>query len=398
MLSGKKVLLGVCGSIAAYKIATLVRLLVKAEAEVRIIMTPSASAFIGPVTLATLSKNPVLIDFIKNEQGEWNNHVELGLWADLFLIAPASANTLAKMANGLCDNLLLATYLSARCPVILAPAMDLDMYRHPGTKQNLEKLASFGHTIIEPEEGELASGLSGKGRMAEPESLFSHIETFFKPAVQELKGKRVLITAGPTYEAIDPVRFIGNHSSGKMGFALATSCLEQGAEVVLISGPVALPTPHGVKLIKVNSAKEMLQACLTHFAESEVSILAAAVADYAPKEIAEHKIKKGEENLLIELVKNPDIAARLAALKSEKQIVVGFALETENELENARLKLERKNFDFIVLNSLNDENSAFGMDTNKITLISKSEEKALPLLSKANAAREIVAQICRILG
>jgi phosphopantothenoylcysteine decarboxylase/phosphopantothenate--cysteine ligase len=398
MLSGKKVLLGVCGSIAAYKIATLVRLLVKAEAEVRIIMTPSASAFIGPVTLATLSKNPVLIDFIKNEQGEWNNHVELGLWADLFLIAPASANTIAKMANGLCDNLLLATYLSARCPVILAPAMDLDMFRHPSTGLNLEKLASFGHTVIEPEEGELASGLSGKGRMAEPESLFSHIEKFFKPAVQMLKGKRVLITAGPTYEAIDPVRFIGNHSSGKMGFALATSCIEQGAEVVLISGPVALPTPHGVNLIKVNSAKEMLQACLTHFTESDIAILAAAVADYAPKEIAEHKIKKSEENLHIELVKNPDIAARLGTLKSEKQIVVGFALETENELENARLKLKRKNFDFIVLNSLKDENSGFGVDTNKITLISKTEEKALPLLSKANAAREIVAQIGRILG
>ena len=370
MLSGKKILLGVTGSIAAYKAAVLVRGLVKAGAEVKVIMTPSAHTFITPLTLSTLSKHPVLTHFENSESGEWNNHVELGLWADALVIAPATGNTLAKLAGGLCDNLLAAVYLSARCPVFLAPAMDLDMYQHPATKANLEKLTGYGNQLIDPEHGELASGLIGTGRMAEPDTIINHLDGFFKKK-SPLTGKKVLITAGPTYEAIDPVRFIGNHSSGKMGYALAAEFATRGADVTLISGPTSLPLPHfSVHKIEVRSAEEMFNAALGSFPESDITILAAAVADYRPKEIARQKIKKTSDKMLVELEKTVDIAASLGKQK-KGQFLVGFALETENETQNALEKLKRKNFDLIVLNSLNDKGAGFGFDTNKITLLDK---------------------------
>jgi phosphopantothenoylcysteine decarboxylase/phosphopantothenate--cysteine ligase len=391
MLAKKKILLGVTGSIAAYKAAFLTRLLIKEEAEVKIILTASASSFITPLTLSTLSKNPVVTDFVKNESGEWNNHVDLGLWADVMIIAPASANTLARCAYGLCNNLLTAVYLSAKCPVFFAPAMDLDMYRHPSTLNNLKLLASFGNRIIQAQFGELASGLVGEGRMAEPEQIVSILHDFFAHG-QPLKGKKVLITAGPTYEAIDPVRFIGNHSSGKMGFALAECAASFGAEVVLISGPSHLKTDNpGIQLRRVVSAQEMFEQAIKYFQDSEVIILAAAVADYTPKFRADQKIKKKEAVFSLELEKTIDIAATLGQQKQENQLMIGFALETENEHENAVKKLQSKNLDLIVLNSLRDEGAGFGYDTNQVTLIDKRQiHVKLSLRSKIEIAQSIM--------
>jgi len=393
MLQGKKIVLGITGSIAAYKSAVLTRLLVKAGAEVKVVMTDSAKTFITPLTLSTLSKNPALSEFIKDESGQWNNHVDLGLWADAMIIAPASANTIAKMASGRCDNLLMAVYLSARCPVFLAPAMDLDMLQHDTTKENLKKIASFGNKILDPAFGELASGLVGTGRMAEPEEIVAELEEFFSNS-NALKGKNVLVTAGPTYEAIDPVRFIGNHSTGKMGYAIAERLANLGAHVTLVSGPTAMHTSNPqVSVKKVMSAEEMYEACVAVFPQTDIAVLAAAVADYRPTVKADQKIKKKDENLTIELTKTRDIAASLGKLK-QKQVVVGFALETEHEKDNALKKLESKNFDLIVLNSLNDAGAGFGHDTNKITMIDRNGSvKKFDLKSKKEVARDIVSAI-----
>jgi phosphopantothenoylcysteine decarboxylase / phosphopantothenate---cysteine ligase len=394
MLAGKKILLGVTGSIAAYKSAVLTRLLVKAGAEVKVVMTKSAHDFITPLTLATLSKNPVLSKFIKDESGQWNNHVELGLWADAMVISPASANTLAKMANGLCDNLLLAVYLSARCPVFFSPAMDLDMLQHPSTRENIQKLKSFGNQIIEPEYGELASGLVGLGRMAEPEEIVKQLSEFLKTR-SRLQGKKVLVTAGPTHEAIDPVRFIGNHSSGKMGFAIAEALANEGASVNLITGPTQQHTQHPLISVKqVTSAEEMYNACATLFPTIDITVLSAAVADYKPTVKADQKIKKKDDTLTLELTKTHDIAASLGKMKHNGQVIVGFALETEQEQSNALKKLESKNFDLIVLNSLNDKDAGFGHDTNKVTIIDRKQQmKTFDLKDKKEVARDIVNAI-----
>ena len=392
---GKRIVLGICGSIAAYKAAVLTRLLVKAGAEVRVIMTPSTLDFITPLTLATLSKNPVLVHFTEDAvSGQWNNHVELGLWADVLIIAPASANTLAKMACGLCDNLLLAVYLSARCPVFFAPAMDLDMWQHPATKLNIEKLFSFQHHLIKPGVGELASGLSGEGRMAEPEEIMAHLDTYFTSS-QSFKGKRVLVTAGPTYEAIDPVRFIGNHSSGKMGFAIAEALANSGAEVNLVAGPTQQQVRHSnITLQRVQSADEMYEACMTLFPKSQIAVLAAAVADYKPATVSSQKIKKKDEVLTLSLTKTKDIAASLGKVKSNGQIIVGFALETEDEQTNAVKKLDAKNFDLIVLNSLNHRGAGFGHDTNKISIIDRQHQiRHFDVKSKKEVAEDIVHAI-----
>lgn len=394
MLTGKKIILGVTGSIAAYKSALLTRLLVKAGAEVRVVMTPSAHDFITPLTLSTLSKNPVLTTFVKDDSGQWNNHVDLGLWADAMIVAPASANTIGKMANGLCDNLLLAVYLSARCPVFVAPAMDLDMLQHPATKRNIETLKTFGNTFIEAEFGELASGLTGTGRMAEPENIIHFLSEQFS-AKKKLIGKRVLVTAGPTFEALDPVRFIGNHSSGKMGFAIAEALANEGARVHLVTGPTAQHTNHpGITVKKVMSADEMFAACSEIFPDADIAVLAAAVADYKPAVRASQKIKKNGESMTIELTKTPDIAASLGKLKHNGQIIVGFALETENEQSHALKKLESKNFDLIVLNSLNDKGAGFGHDTNKITILNRKQEATIfEMKDKKAVAGDIVAAI-----
>ncbi|MGB5555331.1 MAG: bifunctional phosphopantothenoylcysteine decarboxylase/phosphopantothenate--cysteine ligase CoaBC [Flavobacteriaceae bacterium] len=373
MLRGKNILLGITGGIAAYKTTFLVRLLIKAGAHVKIILTESASSFVSPLTLATLSKNQVLTSFVKveNNTTDWNNHVELGLWADIILIAPATANTLSKMATGACDNLLLGCYLSAKCPVFFAPAMDLDMYKHPSTKATFEKLKSFGNTMIPATTGELASGLHGEGRMAEPEEIIRFIVAHLSEGLP-LKGKKVMITAGPTYEAIDPVRFIGNHSSGKMGFELAMAASKMGAEVVLISGPSSLTLQdHTITLVNVQSAEQMYKAAHVHYSEMDIVICAAAVADYRPKTVADQKIKKNSDSFSIELVKTKDILLSLGEQKN-KQYLVGFALETENELEHAIGKLKKKNLDAIVLNSLNDSGAGFATDTNKVTFIDKN--------------------------
>jgi phosphopantothenoylcysteine decarboxylase / phosphopantothenate---cysteine ligase len=394
MLTGKKIVLGITGSIAAYKSAILTRLLVKAGADVTVIMTDSAHDFITPLTLSTLSKNPVLSKFSKDDTGQWNNHVDLGLWADAIVIAPASANTLAKISHGLCDNLLLAVYLSARCPVFLAPAMDLDMLQHPATQENLKRIQSFGNHLIDPTHGELASGLIGQGRMAEPEEILQSLENHFQQK-KKLNGKKVLVTAGPTYEALDPVRFIGNHSSGKMGFAIAEELADLGASVNLVTGPTQQHTNHpGISVKKVISAEEMYNACTPLFPEADITVLAAAVADYRPVERAEQKIKKKDETLSLALTKTRDIAASLGKIKRNDQIMIGFALETENEQVNAQKKLEAKNFDLIVLNSLNDKGAGFGHDTNKITIINRENKSvSFELKNKKAVARDIVQSI-----
>lgn len=389
ILKNKNILIGVSGSIAAYKIASLVRLLVKEEANVKVIMTDAAMTFITPLTLATLSKNPVLSAFAADETGQWNNHVELGLWADVMLIAPASANTLAKCAHGICDNLLVATYLSARCAVYLAPAMDFDMYAHFSTKNNLKLLTDNGNHLIEPNEGELASGLEGKGRMAEPEEMVEVLEVHFaqNPA---LIGKKVLISAGPTQEDIDPVRYISNHSSGKMGFEIAKTFALAGADVTLVAGPNSLKTPAKVNFIGVRSAAEMFAAMAEYHANADIVIFSAAVADYKPKVVADKKLKKNDAEMFVELEKTQDIAGFLGGKKDSHQIHVGFALETNDELQNAKGKLERKNFDMIVLNSLQDKGAGFRYDTNKITILDKvGNERIFDLKSKEMVAEDI---------
>lgn len=397
MLSGKKILVGVTGSIAAYKTASLIRLLVKEGSEVRVVMTPLAKEFITPLTLATLAKNPVLVDFWNPVNGAWNSHVDLGIWADAFLIAPASANTMAKMAAGIADNLLLTTYLSARCPVFIAPAMDLDMLGHPATRKNIEILKSYGNIILEPATGELASGLVGKGRMEEPEKLVAVLKNHLADPVKKkvhvkLKGKTVLVTAGPTYEPLDAVRFIGNYSSGKMGFAIAERLAECGVHVKLVSGPVSLkPVHYLIEFYPVKTAQEMLKICLDNFRNTDGAILSAAVADYRPKSPVAHKIKRTPGNLIVELEPNPDIAAELGKIKQLNQFLAGFALETDNEIANAQEKMKKKNFDFIVLNSLQDKGSGFNSDTNKITILGKNNKKTqFELKSKQEAALDII--------
>jgi len=392
MLTNKNILLGVCGSIASYKSASLTRLLVKAGANVRVVMTKDACNFITPLTLSTLSKNPVFSEYFDPKTGTWNNHVELGLWADMLIIAPASANTLAKFANGLCDNLLSAVYLSAKCPVYFAPAMDLDMWKHPATQKNINSLISYGNLMIKPAYGELASGLTGEGRMAEPEEIIQFILDKYQEGLP-LKGKKALVTAGPTYEAIDPVRFIGNHSSGKMGYAIAEHLSALGAEVTLVSGPTSLNlTDKRINRIDVASAEDMLQACLSEFKNCDITICSAAVADYRPKEVANLKIKKDSPEFSLDLIKTPDILAKLGQEKKAGQILVGFALETNNEVENAIKKLEKKNLDFIVLNSMNDEGGVFKNDNNKITIIDRNKKQEKFELKPKN---EVAVDICK---
>ena len=394
MLKGKHIILGVTGSIAAYKAATLTRLLVKEGASVKVVMTPLAKEFITPLTMATLSKSPIMVDFYNPENGDWNSHVDLGLWADLYLIAPASANTIGKMAGGIADNLLLTTYLSAKCPVMVAPAMDLDMYKHPATQRNLKVLQSFGNIIIEPESGELASGLIGKGRMEEPERIVAFITDYFARQA-DFKGKKVVVTAGPTYEKIDPVRFIGNYSSGKMGLAIAEELAGRGAEVVLVCGPVNLKTSHpAIRRVDVESAAQMYEVTSKEFVNSDVAVLSAAVADFTPKEKADHKIKRGKDDLLLELLPTKDIAAELGRIKTVSQLLVGFALETNDEEMNALSKMQRKNLDMIVLNSLNDKGAGFSVDTNKVTILDKAGDKTVyELKTKVEVAKDIVDPI-----
>ena len=397
MLNGKHILLGVTGSIAAYKAANIVRLLVTQGAEVKIVMTLLAKQFITPLTLATLAKNPIYVDFFNPENGEWNSHVSLGMWADAYLIAPATANTIGKMANGIADNLLLTSYLSAKCPVFVAPAMDLDMFAHPAVQKNIETLKSYGVHFIDAEDGELASGLVGKGRLAAPEKIVESLDAFFNGQMS-LTGKKVMVTAGPTYEKIDAVRFIGNYSSGKMGYAIAEECASRGAEVVLVSGPTSLNVHNSnIKLVRVNSAREMYEACNSEFPQCNAAVLSAAVADFTPQNVSDTKIKRKDNNLEITLKPTDDIAASLGKQKGDR-VLVGFALEKENELENAIGKLERKNFDFIVLNSMNDKGAGFNHDTNKITIINRSKEvKNYDLKSKVMVAKDIVDEIEKLL-
>ncbi|HCC51172.1 MAG TPA: bifunctional phosphopantothenoylcysteine decarboxylase/phosphopantothenate--cysteine ligase CoaBC [Porphyromonadaceae bacterium] len=397
MMKGKKIILGITGSIAAYKAAYLIRALVKKGAEVQVVITPAGKEFITPLTLATLSRNPVISDFFSNRDGTWNSHVDLGLWADAMLIAPASASTIGKMANGIADNMLITTYLSCKAPVFIAPAMDLDMYAHPVTQQNLTALRSFGNHIIEPDTGFLASGLEGKGRMTEPDDIVTVLDHFFASR-NDLQKKKILITAGPTYEKIDPVRFIGNYSSGKMGFALAEACAGRGAEVLLISGPVALNTEHpSIKRINVESADQMYEEAVCAFPSCDIAILCAAVADYRPEHKESEKIKRERQDALtISLVRNKDIAAALGREKQSHQALVGFALETKDEIAHAKDKLQRKNLDVIILNSLNDKGAGFGYDTNKVTLIDKHGlETGIPLKSKTEIAEEIIDYLVR---
>jgi len=397
MLKAKNIILGVCGSIAAYKSAFLVRSLVKAGANVKVILTADASNFITPLTLATLSKNPVYTQYFDAETGVWSNHVELGLWADYMIIAPASANTLAKMANGICDNLLTAVYLSAKCPVFFAPAMDLDMWKHESTRENITTLLGFGNTMIAPNHGELASGLFGEGRMAEPDEIVNFLVKHIKAGLP-LLGKKAMVTAGPTYEAIDPVRFIGNHSSGKMGFAIASCLAKLGAEVTLITGPTAEKSDVNLNRIDVMSAAAMQKACLSHFAESTITVMSAAVADYTPVEIAPQKIKKTENSFNLKLKKTADILAGLGELKRDDQILVGFALETDQEETHAQQKLQKKNLDLIVLNSLNDSGAGFKAETNKITIFNRALEKTVfELKSKHDVAQDICIEILKLI-
>ena len=397
MLKGKKIVLGITGSIAAYKSCYIIRGLIKRGAEVQVVITPAGKEFITPITLSALTSKPVISEFFSQRDGTWHSHVSLGLWADAMLIAPATASTIGKMAHGIADNMLITTYLSMKAPVFIAPAMDLDMFAHPTTQNNLKLLQSYGNHIIEPTSGELASHLEGKGRMEEPDNIINALERFFAES-ESLKGRKVLITAGPTYEKIDPVRFIGNYSSGKMGFALAEECARQGADVTLISGPVSLQTVHpSIHRINVESAEEMYQAATAHFGYSDAAILCAAVADFTPSKKAEQKIKREGDDLVIRLRPTHDIAAELGKMKRPGQRLVGFALETQNESEHAREKLIRKNLDFIVLNSLNDNGAGFQYDTNKISIISHDATIPFPLKDKKEVAKDIVRHLAEII-
>jgi phosphopantothenoylcysteine decarboxylase/phosphopantothenate--cysteine ligase len=402
MLKGRKILLGVTGGIAAYKAATIIRLFVKEGAEVKVVMTPLAKEFITPLTLATLSKNPIMVDFFDPEDGRWNSHVDLGLWADVYLIAPATANTIGKMAAGIADNLLLTSYLSARCPVFLAPAMDLDMLAHPATVRNITTLKSFGNHVIEPGTGELASGLDGKGRMAEPEEIVKEIKEFFskkKIADLPLRGKKVFINAGPTVEPIDPVRYISNHSSGRMGIALADEAAAMGAEVTLVLGPATLRPSHvQVHTVNVTTAAEMKEASVKAFSECDIAILAAAVADFTPETTSDTKIKRGSAEMVIRLKPTEDIAALLGSRKRQHQFLAGFALETNDEVSNAIGKLKRKNLDLIILNSLNDEGAGFGHETNRISIIDRNNNiDKFELKTKGEVASDILHKIISLL-
>ena len=396
-MEGKKIVLGITGSIAAYKAAVLTRALIKKGAEVQIVITPAGKEFITPITLSALTSKPVISEFFAQRDGTWHSHVDLGLWADAMLIAPATASTIGKMAHGIADNMLVTTYLSMKAPVFVAPAMDLDMFAHPSTQHNLNILRSYGNHIIEPASGELASHLTGKGRMEEPEKIVEVLENFFAQS-QRLAGKKILITAGPTYEKIDPVRFIGNYSSGKMGYALAESCAESGAEVILISGPVSLSTRHpAIRRIDVESAEEMYKAATEFYPACDAGILCAAVADFTPETVAPNKIKREKDDLLIKLKPTRDIAAALGQMKQPHQRLIGFALETHDELAHAQEKRKRKNFDFIVLNSMNDKGAGFRYDTNKITIVDESGHTPYPLKSKQEAANDIIGKLASIL-
>lgn len=396
MLKGKKIVLGITGSIAAYKACLIIRGLIKAGAEVQVVITPAGKEFITPITLSALTHKPVVSEFFSQRDGTWNSHVDLGLWADAMLIAPCTASTLGKMANGIADNMLITTYLSMKAPVFIAPAMDLDMYAHPSTQANMKRLAEYGNHFIEAESGFLASGLEGKGRMAEPEHIVAALDEFFEK--KDLLGKKILITAGPTYEKIDPVRFIGNYSSGKMGFALAEECSRRGAEVTLIAGPVALKANSAkIHRIDVESAQEMHDAAVEAFVHTDAAILCAAVADFRPDNVAEQKIKRVGQTMDLHLVPNPDIAAELGRMKVAKQLLVGFALETNNELDNAQLKLEKKNFDFIVLNSLRNEGTCFKSNENKISIISRSGRQDFEKKPKDDVARDIIDKLSEMM-
>ena len=395
MLEGKKFVLGITGSIAAYKAAYLIRALIKKGAEVQVVITPAGKEFITPITLSALTSKPVISEFFSQRDGTWHSHVDLGLWADAMIVAPATASTIGKMAHGIADNMLITTYLSMKAPVFIAPAMDLDMFAHPATQHNLDILRSYGNHIIEPGEGELASHLVGKGRMEEPDNIVRILEDYFAKGA-ELAKKKVVITAGPTYEKIDPVRFIGNYSSGKMGYALAEECAARGAEVILVSGPVQLTTSHpGIRRIDVESAAEMHEATLREFADADAAILCAAVADFTPEEVADHKIKREHDDLMLRLKPTHDIAAALGQRKQAHQCLVGFALETDHEAEHAQNKLRRKNLNFIVLNSLRDAGAGFRHDTNKITILDAEGSTAYPLKSKKEGAADIVDRLCR---
>lgn len=395
-LKGKRIVLGITGSIAAYKACVLIRELIKAGAEVQAVMTPSAKEFITPLTISTLTHKPVISEFFDRRDGSWHSHVDIGLWADAMIIAPATASSIAKMANGVADNMLITTYLSMRAPVFVAPAMDVDMFSHTATQKNIKTLRSYGNIIIEPETGELASGLEGKGRMEEPAVIAKSLEAYFK-SQNQLKGKRVLITAGPTYEKIDPVRFIGNYSSGKMGYALAEECAERGAEVELVSGPVSINLNRAnIHITKVESAAQMYAAAVNAYPKTDIAILCAAVADFTPRETKDVKIKREKGDMAIQLVPTKDIAAELGRMKKESQFMVGFALETNDETNNAINKLKAKKLDFIVLNSLNDKGAGFSVDTNKITIISDTSKYEYPLKPKREVAKDIIDKICEL--
>lgn len=400
MLKGKKIVLGITGSIAAYKSCLLIREFIKQGAEVQVVITPAGKEFITPITLSALTHKPVISEFFSQRDGTWNSHVDLGLWADAMVIAPCTASTIGKMAHGVADNMLITTYLSMKAPVFIAPAMDLDMYRHPSTQANLRTLQSYGNHIVEPASGFLASGLEGKGRMEEPAVIAKYISYYFEKAekTSALAGKRVLITAGPTYEKIDPVRFIGNYSSGKMGFAIAEECRKRGADVTIVAGPVSLKTPEGVKRIDVESCEDMYNAATSTFATSDVAILSAAVADFRPADVADKKIKRGDDDMVIRLCPTHDIAAALGKAKTDRQTIVAFALETNDEETNAQRKLEKKNADFIVLNSLQNKGTCFRTDDNQIEIISRVDKKNYPKCSKAETAVYIVDELERVVA
>ena len=397
MLKGKKIVLGITGSIAAYKACLIIRALIKQGAEVQVVITPSGKEFITPITLSALTHKPVVSEFFSQRDGTWNSHVDLGLWADAMLIAPATASTIGKMAHGIADNMLITTYLSMKAPVFIAPAMDLDMYAHPSTQQNLKTLQAYGNHIIEPQSGFLASGLEGKGRMEEPERIVEFLDHALSPSANDLSGKRILITAGPTYEKIDPVRFIGNYSSGKMGFALAAECARRGADVTLVAGPVSLSTPAGVSRIDVESCQQMYEASTQAFPRMDAAILCAAVADFRPETAAEQKIKREKDDLVLRLQPTHDIAQQLGQLKTDRQVLVGFALETNDEELNAKKKLAKKNLDFIVLNSTRNKGTTFRSDDNQISIISATGQKDFPKKPKTEVARDIVDHLAAII-